>query len=137
MALLRRKSENPVAALERDLSDLLARRDVVEQKFDQAHAALAAATNERRQALLDSDLDDATAAARRDGVVRDARDRVEAIGDALQEIERKIADATTKLAELRDRAERAELARAIEADVSVLAEARDAFAAAAERLIRG
>jgi hypothetical protein len=70
-------------------------------------------------------------------VVRDARDRVEAIGDALQEIERKIADATTKLAELRDRAERAELARAIEADVSVLAEARDAFAAAAERLIRG
>jgi predicted nucleic acid-binding Zn-ribbon protein len=110
---------------------------VVEQKFDRAHAALAAATNERRQALLDSDLDDATAAARRDGVVRDARDRVEAIGDALQEIERKIADATTKLAELRDRAERAELARAIEADVSVLAEARDAFAAAAERLIRG
>jgi predicted nucleic acid-binding Zn-ribbon protein len=136
MALLRRKS-SPISEAETALSDLTSRRDVVEQKFDRAHAALAAATNERRQALLDSDLDDATAAARRDGVVRDARDRVEAIGDALQEIERKIADATTKLAELRDRAERAELARAIEADVSVLAEARDAFAAAAERLIRG
>jgi predicted nucleic acid-binding Zn-ribbon protein len=136
MALLRRKS-SPISEAETALSDLTSRRDVVEQKFDRAHAALAAATNERRQALLDSDLDDATAAARRDDVVRDARDRVEAIGDALQEIERKIADATTKLAELRDRAERAELARAIEADVSVLAEARDAFAAAAERLIRG
>jgi predicted nucleic acid-binding Zn-ribbon protein len=130
MALLRRKS-SPISEAETALSDLTSRRDVVEQKFDRAHAALAAATNERRQALLDSDLDDATAAARRDDVVRDARD------DALQEIERKIADATTKLAELRDRAERAELARAIEADVSVLAEARDAFAAAAERLIRG
>ena len=34
MALLRRKSENPVAALERDLSDLLARRDVVERRQD-------------------------------------------------------------------------------------------------------
>ena len=94
MALLRRKS-SPISEAETALSDLTSRRDVVEQKFDRAHAALAAATNERRQALLDSDLDDATAAARRDGVVRDARDRVEAIGDALQEIERKIADATS------------------------------------------
>jgi predicted nucleic acid-binding Zn-ribbon protein len=111
MALLRRKSENPVAALERDLSDLLARRDVVEQKFDQAHAALAAATNEQRQALLDSDLDDATAAARRDGVVRDARDAIEAIGDALSEIGTKIVNAQSRLVAARDCVEREQVVR--------------------------
>jgi hypothetical protein len=120
MALLRRKSENPVAALERDLSDLLARRDVVEQKFDQAHAALAAATNERRQALLDSDLDDATAAARRDGVVRDARDAIEAIGDALSEIGTKIVNAQSRLVAARDCVGREQVVRQATAEVEAL-----------------
>ena len=107
------RKKDPIVELERERNELVARRDVLEQKFDRAHAALAAATNEQRTSLLDADLDDATAATRRDAVVRDARDRVEATGDALQEIERKIADATTRLAELRTAAEQSENAREI------------------------
>ena len=134
MALLRRKSENPVAALERDLSDLLARRDVVEQKFDQAHAALAAATNERRQALLDSDLDDATAAARRDGVVRDARDAIEAIGDALSEIGTKIVNAQSRLVAARDCVERGQVVRQATAEVEALTSVLESFREVSARL---
>ena len=134
MALLRRKSENPVAALERDLSDLLARRDVVEQKFDQAHAALAAATNERRQALLDSDLDDATAAARRDGVVRDARHAIEAIGDALSEIGTKIVNAQSRLVAVRDCVEREQVVRQATAEVEALTSVLESFREVSARL---
>jgi hypothetical protein len=123
------RKKDPIVELERERNELVARRDVLEQKFDRAHAALAAATNERRTSLLDADLDDATAATRRDAVVRDARDRVEAIGDALQEIERKIADATTRLAELRTAAEQSENAREIRAAASPLADARNEAAA--------
>jgi hypothetical protein len=134
MALLRRKS-SPIAEAEAELSDLTSRREVLEQKFDKAHAALAAAINERRTSLLDADLDDATAATRRDAVVRGARDRVEAIGDALQEIERKIADATTRLAELRDHAEREQIAAAVTSDAAALEVAAKAFADASTALI--
>jgi predicted nucleic acid-binding Zn-ribbon protein len=128
------ESANPVAALERDLSDLLARRDVVEQKFDQAHAALAAATNERRQALLDSDLDDATAAARRDGVVRDARDAIEAIGDALSEIGTKIVNAQSRLVAARDCVEREQVVRQATAEVEALTSVPESFREVSARL---
>jgi predicted nucleic acid-binding Zn-ribbon protein len=120
MALLRRKSETPVATLERDLSNLTTRREALSQKLATARTALAIASNERRMAMLDADLDDETAATRRDSFVRDARDQVEALADAVVEINSRISDAETKLASARDHAERAELAAGVRADADVL-----------------
>jgi hypothetical protein len=68
------------------VSDLVARRVALEAKLAEANVALREALDQRRQSLLDSDLSDETAAARRDQVCRDARDRVEALADALQQI---------------------------------------------------
>jgi Lytic transglycolase len=49
VALLKRKAENPVAALERELSDLTARRAALEVKLTDAAGALAVAVDERRR----------------------------------------------------------------------------------------
>jgi hypothetical protein len=46
VALLKRKAENPVAALERELSDLTARRAALEVKLTDAAGALAVAVDE-------------------------------------------------------------------------------------------
>jgi hypothetical protein len=61
MAFLKRKSETPVAELERELADLTARRDLLERKLSDAAGALALAVDERRVSLLEADFDDATA----------------------------------------------------------------------------
>jgi hypothetical protein len=135
MAFLKRKSDNPVAALERELSDLTSRRDQLDARLATARTALASACNDRRATLLDASLDDEAAAHRRDTAVRDARDQIESLDDALSEINSRISDAEAKLAELRDRAERAVLVAAIERDVAALTDARDAHAGTAERLI--
>src|ERR1700737_5002815 len=97
MALLGGKTKDPIDVIERELSDLVARRDVVEQKFDQAHAALAAAIDVRRTSLLDADLSDEEACRRRDQLCRDTRDQVEAFADALQQLELKINAAEERL----------------------------------------
>src|ERR1700732_1797342 len=85
MALLR-KSETPVATLERELSDLTSRRDVLDQKLAAAAGELAQAFDQRRQALLDSDLSDEVAAARRDAACRAAQDKHSSLVDALSAI---------------------------------------------------
>jgi hypothetical protein len=79
--------------------------------------------------------DDATAAARRDGVVRDARDQTEALGDAVSQIGDKIAAAETNLAELRDRAEREELSANVRADADRLHDTALELAAAGGKAI--
>ena len=72
MALLgKRKSNDPLAALERELGELNNRRIVLEQKSTEASAAVATATDVRRAAMLDADLDDATTQARRNATVRE------------------------------------------------------------------
>jgi hypothetical protein len=48
-SLLKRKAENPVAMLERSLSDLTARRAAVGVKLTDAAGALAVAVGERRR----------------------------------------------------------------------------------------
>ena len=136
MALLsRRKPETPLAALEREVSDLVARRVALEGKLAETNGALREALDQRRQSLLDSDLDDATAAARRDLLVRDGRDRVEALGDALAQLGTKIADAEQRLGELRDRAEREQIAAAVRAATAELETARAEFNEVAVKLV--
>jgi hypothetical protein len=123
------RKKDPIVELERERNDLVARRDVLEQKFDRAHAALAAATNERRTSLLDADLSDEEACRRRDQLCRDAKDRVEALGDATSQIGSKIADMEAKVVELRAEAEKSEHTREIRAAIAPLADARNEAAA--------
>jgi chromosome segregation ATPase len=133
MALFKRKSSD-VATLERELSDLTSRREVLEQKFDWAHAALAAARDQRRTVLLETDMTDELAVKHRDENVRTAADQVEALADALAAIGIKIGDATTKLAELHDRAEREQVARQATAEVEALTSVLEGFREISARL---
>ena len=71
MALLNRKTKNPIADTERELNDLVARRELFSQRLATAKTAHAVAMNERRMAMLDADLDDATIPARRNATVRE------------------------------------------------------------------
>jgi hypothetical protein len=133
MALLRRKSETPVATLERELSDLTSRRDVLDQKLAAAAGELAQAFDQRRQALLD--LSDEVAAARRDAACRAAQDKHSSLVDALSAIGGKIADVQTLLIAARDRVEREELARVIQSDADALAAAAATFADAGAKIV--
>jgi hypothetical protein len=85
--------------------------------------------------LLDADLSDEEACRRRDQLCRDTRDRVEALGDAISEIERKIADVESRLLAARDAAERAELARAVTANADALVAASAGFADASGNVL--
>jgi hypothetical protein len=121
---------------DRELSDLVARRELLQQKLATARTAHEAATDVRRTSwLLGADLSDEEACRRRDQLCRDAKDAVESLSDALSEINSRISDAETRLASARDHAERAELARAVTADADALAGARAIFVEAGAKLI--
>jgi hypothetical protein len=135
MALLRRKSEYPVAALERELSDVTVRRDQLDAKIGAVAGELAVAVDARRQSLLDSDLSDEVAANRSDAAVRAAQDRHESIRDALSQLGGRIADVQTLLIAARDRVEREQIARDVESALSTLNDARAFFAEAANKLL--
>ena len=125
MALLRRKPEDPIAALERELSDLTSRRNVLDRRLATAASDLAQAFDQRRQALLDSDLSDEAASARRDAACHAAQDRHNSTVDALGLINGKISDVQTQLIAARDHAERSESASAIRAASTHVTDARD------------
>jgi hypothetical protein len=135
MALLRRKSENPIAALERELSDLTSRRDALDARLATAAGELAQAFDQRRQSLLDSDLSDEIASARRDATCRAAQDRHGSLVDALAAIGAKVADVETVLIAARDHAAREVVARAVTADADALAAAAATFSEAGAKLI--
>jgi hypothetical protein len=130
-----RKTKTPIAEAEAELAALVTRRNLLERKLTDAAGALAIATDDRRQALMDSDLDDATAAVRRDAAVRTAMDQHDSFRDALSALGTKIAAADARLIAVRDDAARERIARAIEGDVAALAEAREVFVVAAARML--
>ena len=127
MALLGRKTKDPVGELERELATLHGRGELLRQKLIEAQSALESATDARRISLLDADLSDEESCRRRDQLVRDARDRVESLTDAAHEIATKVANAQLELVAARDRVEREQIAAAIRADADALAGAAVAF----------
>jgi hypothetical protein len=133
MAFLKRKASGE-KALEAELIDLINRRELLQQKLATARTALAAASNERRMSLLDASLDDETAANRRDTAVRDAKDAIESLSDALAALGEKISDREVKLADLRDRAEREAVARQATAEVEALVSVVEKFREVSTRL---
>jgi chromosome segregation ATPase len=133
MALLgKRKPDNPVLVLEHELNALMARRTEFEQKLA---AAVEAATNARRQSLLDADSSDEDASRRRDSAVHSARDQVEALADALREIGARIAAAEQRLASAREESERRELAALVRQEADALDRVRGEFSEVASRLV--
>jgi hypothetical protein len=138
MALLRRKSsETPIAALERETADLVARRELLQRKLVEADAALVQARDDRRTVLLEASLDDESAVLKRDENVRGAEDRAGALRDALTVLVAKISGVESRLGELRDAAERNEIAAAVRAEADTLEAAREQFVVAGTELIRG
>jgi hypothetical protein len=134
MALLGR-TKTPIDKAERELSDFVARRELLEQKLATARTALESATDVRRTSLLDADLSDEEACRRRDAVVRDAKDQVEALTDALAEIGSKITDAEAKLAAMRKAAEAEAFYTRTNASVDALVEKSAVFANASKELV--
>lgn len=130
MALLRRSNNNPIVIAERELSELVSRRIALEGKLTEASAAVEAATNARRQSLLDADLSDEDASRRRGSAVHSARDQVEALADALRELGVRIDNAQIRLGEAREAVERRELAAAVRSEADALAKVREQFVAA-------
>lgn len=137
MALLgrRKPSDNPTLALERELGELTSRRAVLETKLVEAAAAMVAATDARRQALLDADLSDEAAASRRDQDVRTTQDRHASLADALQALAAKISAAEARLGEERDRSERREIAALAQQEADALDRVREEFGEVAARLV--
>jgi hypothetical protein len=113
-----RKTKDPTDT--REITDLIARRELLQQKLATARTALDTATDVRRTSLLDADLSDEEACRRRDQLCRDARDAVESLGDAITEINSKISDAEIKLAAARENLEREQIAAATRADADAL-----------------
>lgn len=136
MPLLGRRKTDPTATLERELELFSGRRAALEAKRAEAVTALVAATDERRQALLDADLDDASACARRDQLCRDAKDRLESLVEAVVAIDARIADVQGRLVRERERAERETLARTIAKAAEDLTAANDEYAVVATKLVR-
>jgi hypothetical protein len=114
MALLKRKID-PVAEAEKEVAALTSRGAQLKHKLAEANAALESASDIRRVAMLDADLDDMTAAQTRDAVVRDARERVETLTEALHSISTMHSNAQSKLVAARDAHDRQELASTVRA----------------------
>jgi hypothetical protein len=125
MALLRRKTETPVGTLEMRLASLVGRRAELDAKLTDAAGVLATVLDQRRQSLLDSDLSDEVASARRDTQCRDAADRHSSLVDALSAIGGQIATVEAELIAARDHAARQEHVRKIRAVIAPLVAARD------------
>lgn len=135
MGLLRKKNDDPVAVLERELADVTTRRDMLQRKLVEADAALLQARDDRRTVLLESSLDDESAVLKRDENVRNAVDRHAAIIDALEALATKIMDGEQKLASARELVERREIAALARTAADELERAREGFIAASSPLI--
>src|SRR5258708_6924345 len=101
-----RKAAGPVELIETELRELGERRALIAAKLAEAEAAFSAAKDARRQAVLDADLSDEDAAARRDRACRDTEDRMTSLTEAAQLLGSRIADAEQRLHAERDRIER-------------------------------
>jgi hypothetical protein len=135
MAFARRKTETPIDSLETKLASLVARRQELDAKLGDAAGEMATALDQRRQSLLDSDLSDEVAAARRDAAVRNARDRHSSLVDALSLLGEQIVAAEIELKKARAHAERQGSADALEAKANTFdAVSAKAMAADAETL---
>jgi len=132
----RKKSDNPIAALEAELTSLTERRATIKTKLTKLREALQAAHNARRATLLEADLSDEQAVARRDRDCRDAECALEGVEDALNELDRRLADAQVQLDQARDRAARDAEAKELGSLIDALDTATKNFTEASHKMIQ-
>jgi hypothetical protein len=130
MGLLRRNS--PIADAEREVADLERRRARLADQLQHSEAELTAAVTERRKQMVEADEDNGA-----DGRVEinRLRDRVAELGEAIGEIDNRIAAAKGKLASERDMIKRKAEAGMRLKQAEALESARDAYSSALAQLI--
>jgi hypothetical protein len=118
MAIFKRKSTDPIAAIEAEVAELRTRRAALQGRLASANDKLERALSDQRRHLLEADLDAPDADRPRDVVGR-LRDERDGLTDATAELDSRIVDAERKLVETRDKIGREAAAR----DLGKLAEA--------------
>jgi hypothetical protein len=122
VSMFKRKNSDPFKNAEAELDRLRSRRDELANRLHSAEAAAEVAVRAQREALVAEDLDGTAVKRAEDDCFR-ATFRRDALGDALEETERLLAEGEEELAADRDAAERAKAAddlvqRAAEIDVA-------------------
>jgi hypothetical protein len=137
MALLRKRSSDPIAEAERDIATLQGRRATLANRLQSADTELRAATDERRNLLVGGDIEDGAALTAVEQKIAAAERSRDGLVEALILIDERLGAAGVRLSELRDTVEREQIAAAVIAEVAGLSDAREAFAAAASTLLTG
>jgi hypothetical protein len=127
MALFKPKTDG-----ERELNDLVSRKDMLKAKLAATDRDLAQALDDRRRALLEADFDSPSAEPVSIARLRDERD---ALIDAISRIDAKIADAERRIAADRDRQARERQVADRRQQIEAAQIAAQDFAAAGERLV--
>ncbi len=133
MGLLRKKADDPVTATEAELASLRARRDKLIEKAASAADELKRAVNQRRRTLLEIDLDNANDPRI---AVGHLRDKADAIGDAIIEVDGRIVEVGQRLADVRDAAGRQGASGELGVLIDALAAAADRFATASADMLQ-
>jgi hypothetical protein len=128
MGLLSRRN-SPIADAERDVAALRAKRDGLATKLAQAELAVEQARADRRARLVESDTDDEAP-----DHVAAARERRDALADALGVIDQQATEAVARLDQERDRLQRQTASKELDAAAADLTKVIDEVASAAGKM---
>jgi hypothetical protein len=120
---------------ERNLAALKKRKDTLQNELSNARAEAESAIAKRRAWLLTGDVSDSKARKQVDDAVINAQAHEAAVGDALDELNKKIAEAQQQIALERNKAERDKACAELSAIVNTLQAAIDAYTKAGAGLI--
>jgi hypothetical protein len=129
-----RKSADPIVIIERELSGFRERKAALEARLEAADVELARAIEQRRQRLVEADVDEETGTRTRD-LIASLRDTVNGLADALSEVGARLGSTESKLLAERERIERETASRELTKHVDTLAMALDGFATAGAALV--
>jgi chromosome segregation ATPase len=135
MASLLKRKNDPIAEAERDIATLQGRRATLANRLQSADTELRAATDERRNLLVGGDIEDGAALTAVEQKIAAAERSRDGLVEALILIDERLGAGGVRLSELRDAAEREQIAAAARSEADALAAARDAFTEAASKLV--
>jgi chromosome segregation ATPase len=126
-------SSTDVAAIERALTKLEARRTQLAESLDAAtHNAVDASAARRESIIANRDQQTLEEAYAR---VREAEEQRVALDDALRTLDQKIAETTTRFEDAKDKAERERVGQLLEQEVDKIEEASQALDKTAKRAL--
>src|SRR5262249_9094246 len=116
-----------IANEERALAALKKRRDVLADELSSARTGAEGAMAKRRSWLLTGDVSDSKARQQVDDAVTSAQAHETALSDALEELDKKLAEARQQIAEQRNKVERDKATAELTANINALQTAIDAY----------